>query len=212
MSELDDDPRFLAARAAFAAHHADDPRTIERDGVTTTVSLDYHARVESWLVRLEPAAALPVRLAALAQHVRRWEVPRASAPAGLAGYKRWRSELARRQADIAEAELVRVGYDDATAQRVADILVKKHLRSDPDVQLLEDAVCLRFLEDELGPFAEGRADEDVVAIIRKTWAKMSARGHAAALALAPTLPPRAAALVTLALTPPAGAPDSRTRD
>jgi hypothetical protein len=199
MSDMDEDPRFQAARAAFAEHHAADPRTIVRDGVTTTVSLDYHARVEAWLVRLEPAAPLPVRLAALAQHVRRWEVPRASAPPGLAGYKRWRSELARRQADIAKAELSRIGYDEATVQRVADILVKKHLRSDPDVQLLEDAVCLRFLEDELAPFAEGRTDEDVVGIIRKTWDKMSARGRVAALALAPALPQRSAALVARAL-------------
>jgi hypothetical protein len=199
MSEIDDDPRFQAARAVFAAHHAADPRALVRDGVATTVSLDYHARVEAWLVRIEPDAPLPVRLAALAQHVRRWEVPRTSAPAGLAGYKRWRSELARRQADIARTELLRVGYDDATVQRVADIMVKKHLRSDPDVQLLEDAVCLRFLEDELAPFAEGRTDEDVVAIIAKTWAKMSARGHTFALALAPALPERASALVARAL-------------
>lgn len=192
---MSDDPRFAAARAAFAIHHAADPRTIERDGVTTTVSVDYHARVESWLVRIAPDAPEAVRLAALAQHVRRWEVPRSSAPEGLAGYKRWRSELARRQADIAAATLAQVGYDDATIARVGDILVKKRLRSDPDVQLLEDAVCLRFLEDELATFAEGRDDDAVVAIIRKTWDKMSERGRAAALALAPALPERAAALV-----------------
>jgi hypothetical protein len=194
-----DDPRFAAARAAFAIHHAADPRTIERGGTTTTVSIDYHARVYAWLVRLDPSAPLSVRLAALAQHVRRWEVPRSSAPAGLAGYKRWRSELARRQADIAAATLADVGWDDATIARVTDILVKKRLRSDPEVQLLEDAVCLRFLEDELAEFAEGRDDEAVVAIIRKTWDKMSARGRAAALALAPALPERAAALVGRAL-------------
>jgi hypothetical protein len=208
MNHIDDDPRFLAARAAFAAHHAADPRPCVRDGVTTTVSLDYHARVEAWLVRLEPAASLPVRLAALAQHVRRWEVPRTSAPAGLAGYKRWRSELARRQADIAKTELAGVGYDDDVIGRVEDILVKKRLRSDPDVQLLEDAVCLRFLEDELATFIEGRDDDAVVGIIHKTWDKMSARGHTQALALA--LPPRAAALVARALTLPGAAPDNRT--
>lgn len=199
MSATDDDERFAAAHAAFAAHHAADPRALVRDGVGTTVSLDYHARVGAWLVRLEPEPPLVVRLAALAQHVRRWEVPRASAPAGLAGYKRWRSELARRQADIAAAELARIGYDAATIARVEDILVKKRLRSDPDVQLLEDAVCLRFLEDELADFAAGRADDEVVGIIRKTWDKMSARGHALALALAPTLPERAATLVARAL-------------
>lgn len=196
---MNDDERFAAARAAFEVHHAADPRTTERDGITTTVSLDYHARVESWLVRIAADAPMPVRLAALAQHVRRWEVPRASAPAGLAGYKRWRSELARRQADIAAATLAEVGWDDATIARVTEILLKKRLRSDPDVQLLEDAVCLRFLEDELATFAEGRDDDAVVGIIRKTWDKMSARGRDAALALAPALPERAAALVGRAL-------------
>jgi hypothetical protein len=196
---MTDDERFAAAQAVFAAHHAADPRAVVRDGVTTTVSLDYHARVEAWLLRLEPAAPLVVRLAALAQHVRRWEVPRASHPAGLAGYKRWRSELARRQADIAATELRALGYEETIVAKVADILVKKRLRSDPDVQLLEDAVCMRFLQDELDEFAAGRTDDEVVSIIAKTWAKMSARGHAAALALGPSLPPRAAALVARAL-------------
>ncbi|HET6584406.1 MAG TPA: DUF4202 domain-containing protein [Nannocystaceae bacterium] len=196
---MTDDERFAAAQAAFAGHHAADPRVVVRDGVTTTVSLDYHARVSAWLVRLDPEAPLVVRLAALAQHVRRWEVPRARAPAGLAGYKRWRSQLARRQADIAAAELARIGYDAATIARVEDILVKTRLRSDPHVQLLEDAVCLRFLADDLAAFVEGRADDEVVRIIRKTWDKMSPRGRDLAQALVPTLPERAAALVARAL-------------
>lgn len=196
---MTDDERFVAAQTAFAAHHAADPRPVVRDGVTTTVSLDYHARVGAWLARLEPDAPLVVRLAALAQHVRRWEVPRTSAPAGLAGYKRWRSELARRQADIAAAELAQLGYDAATIARVEDILVKKRLRSDPEAQLLEDAVCLRFLEDDLADFAAGRADDEVVQIIRKTWGKMSPRAHAHAHTLATALPERAAGLIADAL-------------
>jgi hypothetical protein len=195
----DDDPRFAAARAAFAAHHADDPRPFVRDGAPTTISADYHARLERWLVALAADAPVSVRLAALAQHVRRWEVPRSTHPPGLAGYKRWRSALAQRQADIAAGELARVGYDAETIARVRDILTKKRLRSDPDGQLLEDAVCLRFLEDELAEFARGKGAEDVVGIIRKTWDKMSERGHAAARALLPALPQDIAALVARAV-------------
>lgn len=196
---MTEDDRLAAARIAFARHHADDPRPFERDGITTTVSADHHARVEAWLLRLEPDPPLPVHLAALAQHLRRFDIPRARYPEGLAGYKRWRSALARRTADLAADELRAVGFDASTIARVRDILTKTRLRSDPDVQLLEDAVCLRFLQDELEAFARDRDDEAVVGIIRKTWDKMSDRGHAHALALAPTLPERAAALVGRAL-------------
>jgi hypothetical protein len=187
------DPRWHAAEAAFAKHHDDDPRKSDRGG---TWSRDYHARVLAWVDRLEPHAPLHVRLAAMCQHVRRWESPRDAYPPGVEGYKRWRSAAGMRQAELAARELAAAGYDDATISRVRDVMLKKRLRSDPDAALLEDAVCLRFLEDELAAFARGRERDALVAIVRKTWDKMSPRGRDAALALvAPRLPAEIAALV-----------------
>ncbi len=63
------------------------------------------------------------------------------------------------------------------------LLKKRGLKSAPDVQALEDVVCLVFLEHYGVDFA-GKHDEDkVIRILQKTWKKMSAAGHTAALAL-----------------------------
>lgn len=186
----ENDVSWAAAVAAFDRHHADDPRVVDRDGVATTWSRDYHARVLAWVDRLDPQAPLHVRLAAMCQHLRRWESPRDDYPAGVEGYKRWRAAAGLRQAELATRELAALGYDDETALRVKDVLLKKKLKSDPDAALLEDAVCLRFVEDELAEFARGRDHDALLAIVRKTWAKMSARGRAAALSLVSASPPR----------------------
>lgn len=46
----------------------------------------------------------------------------------------------------------------------------------------------------------------MVGILRKTWGKMSDRGHAAALALAPSLGPEELRIVQKALSPPPSEP------
>lgn len=194
----DDDPRWRAAIVAFARHHADDPRPCTRDGVTTTVSMDYHARVSAWVRRLDGGAPLATRLGALAQHVRRFEMPRDAQPAGPQGYKRWRAAAGLRHVEIARVELGRIGYDAATIEHACDIMLKKRLAHDPAAALLEDAVCVRFIEDELATFAAGRQPEAVRTIVAKTWAKMSAPGRGAAVGLLPALPADLAALVTAA--------------
>ncbi|MBX7084616.1 MAG: DUF4202 domain-containing protein [Nannocystaceae bacterium] len=204
----DPDPRMQAAVAAFARHHDDDPRRIVRGGETVTVSHDYHARLCRWVRALAPDASEAVRLAALAQHVRRFERPRGDYPSGAEGYKRWRADAARVQADIAESTLHACGYPPQTTARVRQILLKQRLRHDPEAALLEDAVCLRFLEDELADFARGREPTAVLAILTKTWAKMTPAGHAAARQLLrgmdPAVLPHSPELLALVgLTPPA---------
>lgn len=185
---MGEDERFGAAVQAFTAAHCEDPRTVEGEGGSVPRSVRYHATLASWVDRLESTAPIAVRLAARAQHLRRWTIPRAKYPAGRVGYKRWRSDLARMHADEAVAVLHDVGYEPSTCERVRDLLLKKRLKSDPDVQLLEDAVCLTFLELEYADFARAHDAEKVISILRRTWDKMSTRGHRAALELAAGLP------------------------
>jgi hypothetical protein len=90
-----------------------------------------------------------------------------------------------------------VGYDDATVSRVQALLKKQHLKTDPEAQLLEDVVCLVFLENYFADFAREHEEEKVIGIVRKTWGKMSERGRAAALRL--ELPEEARRLVQHAL-------------
>ena len=78
------------------------------------------------------------------------------------------------------------------------INLKQGLHTNADVQTMEDALCLSFLEHELEDFASKHDDAKLIDIIRKTWRKMSERGHAQALLLA--LPSRSSALVARALS------------
>ena len=185
--------RLEDALARFDAVNAEDPR---RDG-EQPYELAYARRMTAWLERLDPAAPEELRLAARAQHIGRWRLPRDRFPDGRAGYKRWRSACARMHADTAAAILEELGYPAPAVQRVRDLLTKKRLADDPDVQTLEDAACLVFLEHTFADFARKHDRDKLVDIVRKTWGKMSERGRAAAAALA--LPPHLAAIVADAI-------------
>jgi len=185
--------RFDAALARFDAVNAEDPR---RDG-DQPYELAYARRMTAWLERLAPGAPEELRLAARAQHIGRWRLPRDRFPDGRAGYKRWRSACAGMHADTAAAILEELGYPPPAVQRVRDLLTKKRLADDPDVQTLEDAACLVFLEHTFADFARKHDRDKLVDIVRKTWGKMSDRGRAAAAALA--LPPGLAAIVADAI-------------
>jgi uncharacterized protein DUF4202 len=153
----------------------------------------YSRRMTRWLERLEPEASEALRLAARAQHLCRWRLPRADYPEGRQGYLRWRRDCAELHAGLAAEILRDVGYDGDTVARVGDLLRKKDLSSDPEALALEDTACLVFLEHELAAFAPKHDEAKLVRILERTWRKMSPRGHAAALAL--DLPPPARALV-----------------
>jgi hypothetical protein len=154
-------------------------------------------RLAAWVGRLEPNASLPLRLAAHCQHVGRFRLPRSSYPEGRSGYLRWRAELARRHAETAEAILQELAFDSETIAQVKRIVSKQNATRDADVQTMEDALCLAFLEHELREFAERHDDDKLVRILRKTWKKMSERARELALTL--PLDARAQALIATAL-------------
>ena len=148
-------------------------------------------QAEDWVVRLDPGASAALRLAARAHHLRRWAVPRSDYPQGRAGYLRWRSAQSDRHARDLVAILDRAGVDGAVSSRASEIVAKRGLGSDPEVQIFEDAVSLAFLETELGPVID-RLDDDakVAEIVAKTLAKMSSAGRGMALAVADGLDER----------------------
>ena len=49
--------------------------------------------------------------------------------------------------------------------------------------MLEDTICLVFLDYYFDEFAAKHNDEKVIDILKKTWVKMSDAGHAEALKL-----------------------------
>ncbi len=196
--EANGDQRLEAALERFAAAHSEDPRSIVVHGAETPWSVHYHRRLTHWVLELDPEASVPLRLAAACQHIRRWTVPRSDYDEGRRGYRRWRSDLSKMHAGIAREVLEAVGYDEATVARVETLLRKIGLGRDAEVQLFEDAICMVFFENEFVDLARRHDDEKMVDILRRTWAKMSDKGHEAALAMSAELPERERALVEAA--------------
>jgi hypothetical protein len=185
-----DDPRFRAAIERIDAANAQDPHGKE---------LVYSRRMSEWLQRIEPDASDALRLAARAQHVRRWQIARSSYPMDRIGYLSWRTALQRFHAEEVGRILREVGYDEATVARVASLVRKERIKSDAEAQTLEDVICVVFLEGYFAEFAARHAHEEekVVEILRKTWRKMSERGRGVALGL--EMPGEARRLVERAL-------------
>jgi len=191
------DPRFAAALQRFDAANARDPNVTIVDGQPQPKELVYAKRMTQWLNRLEPGASEAVQLAARSQHLMRWSIPRSAFPMDRPGYLKWRTTLYDFHAEKAGEILRKVGYDDATISRVQSLVRKQGIKTDPEMQLLEDVICLVFLENYFAEFAADHDEEKLIRILRRTWAKMSPRGHQAALAL--ELPERERALIEKAL-------------
>jgi hypothetical protein len=165
--------RFDRAIAAIDAANADDPNTILVRGELRPKELAHAELVSAWVVSLQPDASEALRLAARAHHLRRWTVPRTSYPEGRAGYLRWRRDLHEQHAREVGEILGGVGYDDDTIARVQDLVRKRGLGKDPEVQTLEDALCLVFLETQFDDLA-ARLDRDKLdGVVDKTLKKMS---------------------------------------
>jgi hypothetical protein len=190
--------RFAAALEKFDAANAEDPNLeTDADGRSWPKELLYAQRMSACLARVAPDAPEAVQLAARCQHIRRWSIPRQDFPMTRPGYHQWRNTLKKYHAELAGQLLSEVDYDTETIARVQQLLQKQRLQDDPEVQLLEDVICLVFLEYYFLPFAAQHPEEKVIEIVQKTWPKMTARGHALALQL--PLPAEALALVGKAL-------------
>ena len=90
---MTDPERFARAIAAIDAGNADDPNVVTIRSRTGPKEILHAELVTEWVVRLDPDATEPLLLAARGHHFRRWTVPRSTAPAGRAGYLRWRKSL-----------------------------------------------------------------------------------------------------------------------
>ena len=133
--------------------------------------------------RLYPDASEELKIAARCQHIARWRRPRKDYPNGRVGYLTWRRHLGRFHAETAGRVLREAGCSSDVILRVASLLRKERLKSDPEVQALEDVACIVFLRHGLQQFALDWPEGKVVDILRRTWGKMSDHGRAAALDL-----------------------------
>lgn len=191
--------RLAQAVAAIDKANADDPSRLVVRGEERPKELAHAELMTEWVLRLRPDAGEPLLLAARAHHLRRWTVPRSSYPEGRAGYLRWRRDLHHKHAAEVGAILEPLGYDPVTVERVGQIVAKRNLAGDPEVQTLEDALCLVFLETQFHDLAARTEPEKMVTIVRKTLAKMSEQGRQLAFTI--PMAEEDVALVQTALAP-----------
>lgn len=160
----------------------------------------YSLRMTAELNRFSPRADEVLQIAARAQHIRRWQIPRTDYPKTRTGYLKWRRDLGHFHAEETAAIMKAAGYDQASIDRLTRLLTKKGIKQHSDTQTLEDVICLVFLQYYLEPFATKHDEAKLISIVQKTWAKMSPQGHEAALQL--SLPDHLSALINKALSPP----------
>ncbi len=193
---------FEATIAAIDAANATDPRQ-DAGAPFETV---YAARMSDCLAELYPEASELLKIAARAQHLRRWEIARSAYPEGRKGYNDWRRACREHHARLAGDIMRAQGYDAAAIAHVGGLIRKEQLKKDPESQALENVAAVVFLEHYFDDFLTKYAaypDDKIVDILGKTLCKMSPRGHAAALAL--PLDARARSLVAAAVTREAAA-------
>lgn len=184
---ISDRSRFDLAIARFDAANAEDPNKEMVDGKEHPKELLYAQRMSDMLKRFSPDAPEHLQLAVRAQHICRWKVPREDYPMDKAGYHQWRTYLYKFHGDTAGAIMRELGYDEEMISKLQSLLRKEKLKLNPDTQMLEDVVDLTFLEHYLEAFVHKYSsryeEEKLLDILRKTWKKMSEKGHEAALKL-----------------------------
>jgi hypothetical protein len=175
-----DSQRFESALRRFDGENSRDPNTGIADGVSRPREWLYAQRLTDWVLRLCPDASEELRLAARCQHLCRWEIPRQSYPMTRAGYLQWRATLKKFHAQKAGDILREVGYPEDVIRRVQDLNLKKHFPDDPETRVLEDALCLVFLEFQFAELAAKTAADKTINALQKSWQKMTGAARAEA--------------------------------
>lgn len=175
--------QLLNTLAAFDKANQEDPNSEQIDGVYLAKEYLYGLRMSERLEQFCPDASEALQLAARAQHIRRWDIPRSDYPMDRAGYRQWRSRLGVYHGEVAGEIMAAYGYGQDDIARVQMLLSKRNLKRDPEVQTLEDVACLVFLQHYLEEFARKHEQSKLISILRKSWQKMSPEGQQAALAL-----------------------------
>jgi len=177
MSKLND------AFEQFDDYNKNDPHVFIWDGISYPQEYFLALRLYEWVKKLAPDASEELLLASRCQHIGRWEIPRNTYPEGRDGYLKWRKDLALYHAEKASVILQSAGYNDDTISRTKQIILKQKIKVDKEVQVMENALCLVFLEFQYEDFYPKHPPEMVINILKKSLLKMDRHGHQFALGL-----------------------------
>ncbi len=175
--------RLEKAFRLFDAYNQKDPNIFIWNQETYPQEYFLALRLYEWVLQLQPDASEELLLASRSQHIGRWEMPRDSYPEGREAYLRWRRELAIFHAEKSTALMVEAGFGTETTSRVRQIILKQKIKVDPEVQTIENALCLVFLQFQYEDFHHKHSPEKVINILKKSLLKMDQDGHQHALSL-----------------------------
>lgn len=175
--------KLTQAFKAFDNYNQKDPHVFTWDGLSYPQEYFLALKLYEWVLKLNPEADEELLLASRSQHIGRWEISRENYPDGREGYLKWRKDLALFHAEKASSIMKEVGYDDEQITRVKQIILKQKLKVDADVQTMENALCLVFLEFQYEEFYPKHLPEQMINILRKSLLKMDSHGHKFALGL-----------------------------
>jgi hypothetical protein len=177
--------------------NSQDPNQLLIEGIQRPRELIYAQWLTDWVLKLSPEASEPLRLAARSQHICRWKIPRSNYPMTRAGYLQWRATLKKFHAQKAGEILREVGYPEDMVARVQALNLKKDFPNEPESRVLEDALCLVFLEHQLTDLANKTSEDKVITALQKSWQKMTPRAREIAKTL--SYPEREVAFLQKAL-------------
>jgi hypothetical protein len=175
--------RLAQAFKEFDTYNQKDPHKFIWGGLSYPHEYFLALKLYEWVLKLKPGASEELLLASRSQHIGRWKIPRESYPDGRDAYLKWRKDLALFHAETSSSIMKEAGYDDEQIARVRQIILKQKLKVDPDVQTMENALCLVFLEFQYEDFYPKHPPEKVINILRKSLLKMDSHGHLFALTL-----------------------------
>lgn len=178
-----DPQKFEAAIRRFDEENSRDPNKEITDSISHPRELLYAKRLTGWVLRFAPNASEELRLASRCQHICRWQIPRDSFPMTRAGYLKWRATLKKFHAQRAGDILREIGYDEKIIRHVQELNLKKNFPDDSETRVLEDALCLVFLEFQFTDLAAKTAEDKTINALQKSWAKMTDAARAEALKL-----------------------------
>jgi len=175
--------RFESAIRRFDEENARDPNLEIVDGASRPRELVYAERLRDWVSRLCANASEELRLAARCQHLCRWMIPRSEYPMTRAGYLKWREDLKKFHAEKAGQILHELGYPEEMIAKVRALNLKKNFPADPDSRVLEDGLCLVFLQHQLTALLTKTDDDKMINALQKSWKKMTPAARDLALEL-----------------------------
>lgn len=183
------DPRIGHVLAAFEEIGRKDPRLVVIDGTTYPRQLGEAKLLVHFIAQMVDPISDALFLACHCQHLGRFESPRSEFPQDNAGYKAWRTEASRRSSERSANLMKEFGFEASIIERVSKIVSKQGRATNPEVQIMEDALCLTFLILDAEDFVLRHTEEEMTRILKRTWMKMSETGHRTALStpLAPTV-------------------------